>query len=90
MNNKIAINTYPSTTETKKQKSKQAEQKQSHRYREHFDSCQMGGGLEGWTKNVKGLRSTNQLLQCSHGDVKYSTGNALNNILITTYGVRWV
>ena len=37
---------------------KQAEQKQTHRPREYFDGCQMGGRLEGWVKKAKGLRST--------------------------------
>ena len=46
MNNKMAINTYLSTIESKKL-SKQ-EQRQNHGYRERFDSCQMGGdGGEG-------------------------------------------
>ena len=44
--------------ESKKQ-NWQAEQKQTHRYREHFDSCQIEEGLGGWVKKVKGLRSTN-------------------------------
>ena len=35
MNNKMAINTYLSTTESKK--NEHAEQKQTHRYREHFE-----------------------------------------------------
>ena len=44
----------------------------------------------GWgVKTVKGL-STSGWLQNSHGDVKYSTGNTVNNIVITMYGVRWV
>ena len=30
---------------------------------------------------MKGLTSTNWLLQNSHGDVKYSTGNVVNNVL---------
>ena len=47
-------------------------------------------GLGGWVTKVKGLRSTSLLLQNSHGDVKYSIGNIVNNILITMYGVRWV
>ena len=61
MNNKIAINTYLSTIESKKQNkiNKQAEQKQNHRYRECFDGCQRGGVLGGWVKKVKGLRSKN-------------------------------
>ena len=58
MNNKMAINTYLSIIEYKKQ-NKQAEQKQTHRYREHFDGCPKGGGLGKWVKKVKGLRSTN-------------------------------
>ena len=31
-------------------KNKQAEQKQTHRYREQFDVCQRGERLEGWVK----------------------------------------
>ena len=34
-------------------------------------------------KKVKGLRSTNWQLQNSHGDVKYSIGNIVNNVVIT-------
>ena len=41
MNNKMAINTYQSTDESKNQTYKQ-EQTQNHGYREHFDGCQMG------------------------------------------------
>ena len=37
----------------------QAKQKQTHRYREHFASCWMGGGMGRWVKKVKGLRNTN-------------------------------
>ena len=44
MNKKMVTNTYLSTNESKKQ-NKQAEQKQNHRYREHFDGCQIGGAL---------------------------------------------
>ena len=57
MNNKMAINTYLSTITS--QQTKQAEQKQNHRYRECFDSGQMAWGLGRWVKKVKGLRSTN-------------------------------
>ena len=45
----MTTNTYLSTIEFKKQ-NKQAEQKLSHRYREYFDGCQMGGLLWGWAK----------------------------------------
>ena len=44
MYNKMAINIYLSTTESKVQ-NKLVEQKQHHRYREHFDICQVGGEL---------------------------------------------
>ena len=49
MNSKVAINTYLSTNESKKQ-SKQEEQKQNHGYGERFDGCQMGGGTGEWVK----------------------------------------
>ena len=39
---------------------------------------------------VKELRTTNWLLQNTHGDVKNSIGNIVNNTVITMYGVRWV
>ena len=38
---------------------KQAKQKQTHKYREHFDDCHLGGRSGGWVKKVKGLRDTN-------------------------------
>ena len=57
------------------------------RYREQADSCQRGEGLGYW---VKGLRSTNWQLQSSHGDVNYSVGNIVNNIVVTMYGARWI
>ena len=41
MKNKMAINTYISTIESKKQTNKQEEQRQNHGYRECFDGCQM-------------------------------------------------
>ena len=44
--------------ESKNKINEQAGKKQTHRYRKHFDSCQMGWGLTGWVKKVKGL-STN-------------------------------
>ena len=58
-------------------------QKQTHRYREQKDGYQMGLGFRGWVKKVKGLGSTNWLLQNSHVDVNYSIGNIINNIVIT-------
>ena len=47
--NKMAINTYLSTFESKSKLSKQ-EQRPNHEYREHFYGCQMGGGVGEWVK----------------------------------------
>ena len=40
-------------------------------------------GVEG-----EGIGSTNWLLQNCPGDVMYSIGNIVNNVLVTMYGVR--
>ena len=41
-------------TKNKKNKiNKQVEEKQNHRYREHFDGCQMGDRLGAWAKKKK-------------------------------------
>ena len=45
----MTINTYLPTIESK---NKPAEQKQTNRYKEHFDSCQVGGRLRVWVKKV--------------------------------------
>ena len=45
-------------------------------------------GVGSMGKKVKEFRSRNWDLQDSHGDVKYTTGNIVNNILITIYGAR--
>ena len=58
--------------------------------REHLDSCQMRGGWGEWVGKVMGLRRRNWLLQNSHGDVKCSMRNIVNDIQITIYGVRQV
>ena len=50
----------------------------------------MAEGLGERVKKVNELRSTNWQLQNSHRDVKYSTGNMVNNIVITMCGARWV
>ena len=51
-------------------------------------------GLWVWVKKRKELRSTNWRLwgynQNSHGDVKYSIGNIVSNIVMIIYGARWV
>ena len=58
----MVTNTYLSMVNLENKINKQAEQKQNHRYREHFDGCQMGEGLGEWAKKVKGLRSINRWL----------------------------
>lgn len=52
------------------------------------DGCQMGEQI-GWAKKVKGL-SVNWQLQNSHGDVKYSMRDRVNNTIVTMYGAKWV
>ena len=47
MNIKMTINSQLSTTESKTNKqSKQAEQEQNHRYGDHLEGYQLGGGSE--------------------------------------------
>ena len=40
----------------------QQEQKQNHRYRECFDSCQIGGRFGEQAKKAMGLRNSNRTL----------------------------
>ena len=61
MNNKMAVSTYLSTIESKKNKlSKQEVQKQNHGYGEHFNGLQIGGVCGQMDEKVRGLRSTNR------------------------------
>ena len=60
MNNKMAINTYLSTIESKNKLSKEEDQRQNHGYGECFDDLQMGGVYGGKGEEVKGLRSANR------------------------------
>ena len=54
----MATNSQLSTTECKKSKlSKQPEQDQNHRYAEHFEGYQLGGGRRRMGEKVQGLRS---------------------------------
>ena len=45
--------------------------------------CQRGRKLEGWVKEVKGLVSTSQQLQNSHGDVGLRMGSIVNSVVMT-------
>ena len=58
MNNKMTKNIYQQLN-LKNKLSKQ-EQRENHGYGEHFDGCQMGGGLGRMGEEVRGLRSTNR------------------------------
>ena len=68
----------------------QTKQKQTHRYTEQNDGCQMGAGLGDWVTKLKGWRSTDWQLQNSHADVKCSAGNRVKIVVITMCGARWV
>ena len=47
-------------------------------------------GRGGWMKKVSGLTSANWQSENSHGNVKYSIRNTVNNIGITMYSARKV
>ena len=57
MNIKMATNSQLSTTEPKNKLSKQAEQEQNHRYGDHMEGYQLGGGRGRMWGKVQGLRS---------------------------------
>ena len=71
---KMAINSQLSTTESKKL-SKQAEQEQNHRNRDHLEGYHLGEVKRRIGEKVQGLRSTNLQVQNRQGDVKNSIGN---------------
>ena len=61
MNIKVAINSQLLKQLNLKSKlSKQAEQKQNHRYGDHLEGYQLGGGRGRMGEKVHGLKSTNQ------------------------------
>lgn len=51
----------------------------------HFGSGEEGGE---WVTKGTGLSSANWPLHSSHGDVKDSTGNTANGVVITRYAAR--
>ena len=58
MDIKMGVNSQLSAIESKKQ-TKQAEQKQNHRYGDHLEGFQSEGGSGRIGEKVQGLRSTN-------------------------------
>ena len=85
MNNKMATNIYLSTN------LKYKINKPGNRLIDTENILRGARWEGGWEvgEKVKGLRSISWLLQNSHGDVKYSIGNIVNNAIVT-YDVRWV
>ena len=57
MNIKKPTNSKLSITESKKEKSKQPEQEQNHKYGDHLEGYQLGGGRGRMGKKIQGLRS---------------------------------
>ena len=51
-----------------------------------------GKGVGGLSEKDKGIKKYKLvvIVQNSHGDANYSTGNIANNIVITIYGTRWI
>lgn len=76
--------------ESKKQNKQQTRQKLLHRRREQAAGGQRGGRLGRWVDKAEGLGGAGCQLQNSHGEMQYSTGNTVTNILTATYAVRWV
>ena len=86
MNNKMAINTYLSTIESKKSVKQTRTETESWIQRAFLwlpDGRECGEVGE----KVMGLRSTNRQLQNSHGDVKYSIRNGVvKELICMTHG----
>ena len=59
MNIKMATNSQLSTTESKNRLTKQADQKQNYKYKDHLEGYQLGGRRENMGEKVQALRSTN-------------------------------
>ena len=81
MNNKMAINMYLSTNESKNKLCKQEEQRQNHGYGKHFDGCQMGGvRCRRMGKEVRRFRCTNRSYRIIRGSLDWcgSVGWALS------------
>lgn len=49
----------------------------------------VGRVLGEWVTEVKGLTSRDWQLQNSHVDVKYGTGNRVNDVAMSMCGARW-
>ena len=77
-------------SKTKQNKTNEhTKQKQTHGFREQIGGCQRGGGWGiGWNR-WRRFRGTNfQFKTNKSGDIKYSTRNMVNVIVIILYGDR--
>ena len=92
MNSKMTTNSQVLKSEPKKYKnknklSKQLEQEQIYKNRDHMEGYQWGG--QGMGEKVQGIRSINskQQVQNRHGEVKNSVGNGeAKELICTTHG----
>lgn len=57
-----------------------------HINREQADGCERKGRRE-WAEKGKGIKHKLPLI--SHGDIMYSIGDRVNNIILPVYGDRW-
>ena len=77
MNIKMAINSQLSIIEYNNKLSKQARQKQNHRYGDHLEGYQLGGGRGKVGRKMERLRRTNWWVQNRQRDFKNSVGNGV-------------
>lgn len=63
---------------------------QTRKCGEQTDGWRRGGELGSWAEKVKGLEAQIGSYRVSCGNVKFSTGNRVNDIVMTVYGARWV
>lgn len=62
--------------------------RQTRRYREETEGCQMGGRLEGSQKKGTGSKYSRAVAN-SPGDVEDGVGTAVSNSVTTSRGARW-
>ena len=72
MNSKMTTNSQQSTTKPKKKNelSKQLEQGQNHRNRDHMEGYQQGGGRGRMGGEVQGIRSINGRYKIEKGSLR--------------------
>ena len=76
--------------ESKEQNKQTNKQKQTHRYREHFEGYLIQGGLGVSAKRGKEIKKYILVVRNCYGDRKYSIRDVANNIVTTMYSIRGV